>query len=71
MDQNEKVLCLQVYTQVRDVLFTDDAVVGEAASTAMGLTMVASLNQNAFDVSFLYISLISALFWFNVIFIVI
>ncbi|KAE9552793.1 hypothetical protein FO519_004010 [Halicephalobus sp. NKZ332] len=45
-----------VYTQLREVLFQDDAVVGEAAGTAMGLVMAASLNNDAFREMVQYIS---------------
>ncbi|KAE9550228.1 hypothetical protein FO519_006548, partial [Halicephalobus sp. NKZ332] len=45
-----------VYTQLREILFQDDAVVGEAAGTAMGLVMAASLNNDAFREMVQYIS---------------
>ncbi|MFH4975754.1 hypothetical protein AB6A40_002463 [Gnathostoma spinigerum] len=38
----------QVYIQLRDILYQDDAVAGEAAGLAMGLTMVGSLNEGVF-----------------------
>ncbi|KAH7720162.1 Proteasome/cyclosome repeat family protein [Aphelenchoides avenae] len=37
-----------VYAQLREALYQDDAVTGEAAGTAMGLVMAASLNETAF-----------------------
>jgi 26S proteasome regulatory subunit N2 len=40
---------MQVYKLLRDCLYQDDAVVGEAAGLAMGLVMVASLHEGAFD----------------------
>ncbi|KAJ1373020.1 hypothetical protein KIN20_035346 [Parelaphostrongylus tenuis] len=38
-----------VYLQLRDALYLDDAVTGEAAGLAMGLVMVGSLNSAAFQ----------------------
>ncbi|KAK6024168.1 Proteasome/cyclosome repeat protein [Ostertagia ostertagi] len=38
-----------VYLQLRDALYLDDAVSGEAAGLAMGLVMVGSLNSAAFQ----------------------
>ncbi|WKY06338.1 hypothetical protein Q1695_006496 [Nippostrongylus brasiliensis] len=38
-----------VYLQLRDALYLDDAVTGEAAGLAMGLVMVGSLNSPAFQ----------------------
>ncbi|KAI6173656.1 26S proteasome non-ATPase regulatory subunit 1 [Aphelenchoides besseyi] len=38
-----------VYGQLRDSLYQDDAVTGEAAGTAMGLVMTASMNAQAFN----------------------
>uniref|UniRef100_A0A1I7RR16 26S proteasome non-ATPase regulatory subunit 1 n=1 Tax=Bursaphelenchus xylophilus TaxID=6326 RepID=A0A1I7RR16_BURXY len=38
-----------IYQQLRDTLYQDDAVTGEAAGTAMGLVMAASMNQQAFN----------------------
>lgn len=46
----------QVYTQLRETLYQDDAVVGEAAGTAMGLVMAASMNNEAFREMVQYIS---------------
>lgn len=40
---------MQVYLQLRDALYLDDAVSGEAAGLAMGLVMVGSLNSAAFQ----------------------
>uniref|UniRef100_A0A7E4UMT8 26S proteasome non-ATPase regulatory subunit 1 n=1 Tax=Panagrellus redivivus TaxID=6233 RepID=A0A7E4UMT8_PANRE len=45
-----------VYSQLREALYQDDAVVGEAAGTAMGLVMAASLDNNAFREMVQYIS---------------
>ncbi|KAK6010695.1 Proteasome/cyclosome repeat protein, partial [Ostertagia ostertagi] len=39
----------KVYLQLRDALYLDDAVSGEAAGLAMGLVMVGSLNSAAFQ----------------------
>ncbi|KAF8387558.1 rpn-2 [Pristionchus pacificus] len=39
----------EVYAHLRETLNMDDAVTGEAAGTAMGLTMVGSLNNTAFE----------------------
>uniref|UniRef100_A0A914VJV8 26S proteasome non-ATPase regulatory subunit 1 n=2 Tax=Plectus sambesii TaxID=2011161 RepID=A0A914VJV8_9BILA len=38
-----------VYVQLRDILYQDDAVAGEAAGLAMGLTMVGSLHEGAYS----------------------
>lgn len=38
-----------LYVQLRDALYQDDAVTGEAAGTAMGLVMTASMNQEAYE----------------------
>ncbi|CAD5229029.1 unnamed protein product [Bursaphelenchus okinawaensis] len=38
-----------IYQQLRENLYQDDAVTGEAAGTAMGLVMAASMNQQAFN----------------------
>uniref|UniRef100_A0AC35GIJ1 26S proteasome non-ATPase regulatory subunit 1 n=1 Tax=Panagrolaimus sp. PS1159 TaxID=55785 RepID=A0AC35GIJ1_9BILA len=45
-----------VYSQLRETLYQDDAVVGEAAGTAMGLVMAASLDAAAFREMVQYIS---------------
>uniref|UniRef100_A0A914PME2 26S proteasome non-ATPase regulatory subunit 1 n=1 Tax=Panagrolaimus davidi TaxID=227884 RepID=A0A914PME2_9BILA len=45
-----------VYSQLRETLYQDDAVVGEAAGTAMGLVMAASLDATAFREMVQYIS---------------
>uniref|UniRef100_A0A183F4V8 26S proteasome non-ATPase regulatory subunit 1 n=1 Tax=Heligmosomoides polygyrus TaxID=6339 RepID=A0A183F4V8_HELPZ len=44
-----RMIRLQVYLQLRDALYLDDAVSGEAAGLAMGLVMVGSLNSAAFQ----------------------
>ncbi|GMR32150.1 hypothetical protein PMAYCL1PPCAC_02345, partial [Pristionchus mayeri] len=46
----------EVYAHLREILNMDDAVSGEAAGTAMGLTMVGSLNANAFEEMVQYIT---------------
>jgi 26S proteasome regulatory subunit N2 len=45
-----------VYAQLRETLYQDDAVVGEAAGTSMGLVMAASLDATAFREMVQYIS---------------
>lgn len=42
-------LWFQVYAQLRDCLYQDDAVTGEAAGLAMGLVMVGGMHQGAFQ----------------------
>lgn len=39
----------EVFSLLRDRLFEDDAVVGEAAGIAMGLVILGSANQVAID----------------------
>uniref|UniRef100_A0A914Y4N8 Uncharacterized protein n=1 Tax=Panagrolaimus superbus TaxID=310955 RepID=A0A914Y4N8_9BILA len=46
----------KAYKQLYQALYRDDAVVGEAAGTAMGLVMAASLDKRAFDEMVQYIS---------------
>ncbi|KAI6191898.1 26S proteasome non-ATPase regulatory subunit 1 [Aphelenchoides bicaudatus] len=38
-----------LYVQLRDALYQDDAITGEAAGTAMGLVMAASMDANAYN----------------------
>ena len=38
-----------VYSQLRDTLYLDDAISGEAAGTAMGLVMCASMNEQVYN----------------------
>ncbi|KAL3108381.1 hypothetical protein niasHT_015303 [Heterodera trifolii] len=45
----------RVYEHLRDVLYQNEAVSGEAAGTAMGLVMAGSMNQMAFDEMYQYI----------------
>lgn len=40
----------KIYAKLRDALFLDEAVTGEAAGIAMGMVMAASLNETAFQV---------------------
>lgn len=40
---------LQVFVQLRDSLYQDDAVTGEAAGLAMGLVMVGGLQTDAYQ----------------------
>ncbi|VDM38898.1 unnamed protein product [Toxocara canis] len=47
---------LQVYVQLRDCLYQDDAVTGEAAGMAMGLVMVGGMHQGAFQEMVQYVS---------------
>ncbi|KHN82446.1 26S proteasome non-ATPase regulatory subunit 1 [Toxocara canis] len=46
----------QVYVQLRDCLYQDDAVTGEAAGMAMGLVMVGGMHQGAFQEMVQYVS---------------
>lgn len=39
-----------MYRQLRDTLYLDDAVTGEAAAVAMGLVMVGDHNDTVFQV---------------------
>ncbi|CAI4224005.1 unnamed protein product [Auanema sp. JU1783] len=46
----------EVYFTLRDALYLDEAVTGEAAGLAMGLVMVGSLNEAAFNEMVQYVS---------------
>lgn len=44
------------YEQLREALYQDDAVIGEAAGTAMGLVMAASLDATAYTEMVQYVN---------------
>lgn len=44
------------YEQLKEALFQDDAVIGEAAGTAMGLVMASSLDHTAYNEMVQYVN---------------